>query len=295
MNRLPFNIPDRSKPLVPEALPWFAHTPFWSRFTTTEQVRANQLMGLVINELCLSLELGLIRVGMGAAMTTRQVGRDRRLQQRLDGLFADETRHAHWFTTFNQTFAPELYGQNGFHFLAPSRAICRLGTALAHLPGAWHISAWLVLAIEEWACGLADRIEREPLGPLGPRDAAFVALHRAHRREELRHVPIDAELIAASRTTIPRHLQPWTVRLVHTCLLQIMRPRRAAPRLVAQFVREFPRWRAEQPAMTAAVKSVGAQTDYWNRDAIGAVTPLTVATAAAWGWSWPRAQVVGNE
>ena len=287
MKRLPFSQPNRNRPVVPEDVAWLAHTRYWHQFTVTEQIRANQFMGLVINELCLALELGLVNIGLHAAMTAKEVRSNSNLGLRLTSLFADEERHALWFTAYNQAFAPELYVGTGFHFLTPSPTMRQMGMTLARVPGAWRVSAWLVLAIEEWSCGLAERFDREPEGPLGKRDSAFLSLHLAHYREEQRHVAIDAELINRSRQRVPHWFQPWFVRFVHTCVQQIMRPRRSVPTMITQFVSEFPRWRPEYKNMVRDTLAVGRHPDYWNRSSIGHSTPVTIAQASAWGWKWP--------
>jgi hypothetical protein len=277
---------DLTRPLVPEDLPWLAHTRYWQRLDHHERLRANQLMGLLVNELCLAVERGLIAVGMGEVRQLRQLWGQPVLRQRWDALLEDELVHATWFAAFNQGFAPELYEQDGWCFIAPPAALLRMAALLAAVPGAWRITAWLVLATEEWSCALAQALEHAPVGALGPRDGAFLQLHQRHAQDERSHILLDAELMAVAARDLPLPLRRGMVRLARSLMRQLMCPRRAAPRMIAHFVEEFPRWQPELRAMQQAVLAVGMDPGYWRAEGVAGDLPITTSTAATWGLEW---------
>ena len=275
----------RDAPLVPDGLPWLAHTPYWMHFDPAERLRANQLMGLLINELCLAVEETLIAVGLRPAIAALEAEGESTLAARLTAMLAEERRHSGWFSGFNHAYAPNLYGSDGFRYVAAPRWARGLGRLSAHVPGAWCACAWLVLATEDWACAFASQLDRAAAGG-APIDTAYLALHRAHLREEREHVTIDAMVVAfAQRRVVPALRRPLVVaahRLVHAA----MRPRRAAPRMLSDFVDEFPRWRAELPGMTRAVLRVGRTAAYWRSPMVALRLDATAACAGRWGASW---------
>ena len=294
MSHVPFAAIDRTCSLVPEQLPWLAHTDYWQRFDVIEQRRANQLMGLLINELCLALERGLVLVGLRQALMAPALRNLPILRRRLSVMLADERRHAEWFASYNHLFAPEIYGIDGFHFVRLPPFFARLAGFAATLPGAWRLAVWLTLATEEWACALAVALNHEPCGNLGPRDEGYRRLHDAHCRDEQRHLELDAELLAVAAHGLPVGLRQAVVAVARIGLAQLMRPRRAAPAMLQRFVTEFPRWRSELPGLMAAVSKVGATPDYWRTRGVGADLVMTTACAAEWGMRWPQpAEVAG--
>jgi hypothetical protein len=277
------------RPLVPEDLPWLAHTGYWQRFDHAERLRANRLMGQLINELCLALERGLVGVGLRAALDAPALAREPGLRERLTAMLADEERHARWFAAYNHAVDPALYGADGFALIAAPIALRRFGVSVARAPGAWRAAAWLALATEEWCCELARVLADAPCGELGERDAAYLHLHTAHAREEMAHVDLDAELLAAASRGLPPFGRALLVRFARAALGALMRPRRGAARMIARFIEEFPRWRGERAAMTRSVIAVGGDPAYWRSRGVGGGLPRTTAAAAAWGASWPVA------
>jgi hypothetical protein len=286
MTPLPFAAPDRSRPLLPALLPWLAHTAYWPRFDARERVRANQLMGLLVNELCLAVEHGILLVGLRQALTTPALRRHPHLRHRLARMLDDERRHTTWFAAYNHAFAPDIYGPGGMHFVAPPALVRRAAARAATLPGAWRLAAWLALATEEWSCALAAGLADSSDDGLGDREPGYRRLHGAHRRDELRHLDVDAELLAVAAHGLPLCLRRTMVTAAHAGLDQLMRPRRAGPAMLRRFATEFPRWRAELPAMTAAVVAVGARPGYWNSPGVATGFTTTAACAASWGARW---------
>lgn len=272
----PFGLPDLDRPLVPDGLPWLQHTAAWTGLTAAERRRANQLMGLLVNELCLAVERGVIAVGL------RRAARLPRQRRMLAALFADEARHARWFAAYNRAAAPGLYAAGDFRFLEPPRALVTLGRIVARLPGAWIACAWIALATEEWACNFARRVLADD-----DLDPAFRALHRAHLADEARHVADGRALLHAATARVPRALRRPLVTLARRAVAAAMRPRRAAPHLLAQLAEEFPRLRPELPRLVRAVRAVGRSDAYWRRPAVAAAWPACAAAARAWGAHWP--------
>lgn len=282
MNHLPFGIVDRTLPLLPAGVPWLAHTRFWPHFTDEERLRANRLMGLLVNELALVVEHGLILAGLRRLARGPLLDGEPALHRRLVAMFADEERHARWFAAYNHAAEPEIYRQGGLHFMAPGNRLRFLGEAAAAAPGAWGLAVWLVLATEEWACGFAAMLATpDPHG--APRDEAFRRLHAAHRADELRHVDLDEELVAWLRRRIPGMFQRPLLGVARMALDQLMRPRRAAPAMLRRFVGEFPRWRRDLPELISAVRTVGDDPRYWATQGVTARLPATTRAAATWG------------
>jgi hypothetical protein len=288
MSPLPFTGPNRSHPLVPEDLPWLAHTIYWKRFSHIERLRANQLMGLLVNELGLAVERGLIGAGLQHLQHLPLVRTQPELMARWHELRDDEERHASWFAAFNHHFAPEIYGPAGWCFIAPAPWMIGLAKCCAGFPGAWRITIWLVLATEEWSCGLAQALAEEPIGELGARDADFVRLHGMHAREERRHLRVDEQLLALAAAGVPVTMRRAVVGLVRVMVAQLMRPKRAAPLMIDRFVEEFPRWRSESAAMLHAVRVIGKDPNYWQSQGVTTTWPITSRTALEWGLAWNR-------
>jgi hypothetical protein len=243
-------------------------------------------MGLLVNELCLAVERGLIAVGMGDLRRLARLRRQPWLLQRWEVLLAEEQVHETWFAGFNQQYAPDLYGREGWRFIAPSTALLRLAARLAAVPGAWRVTAWLVLATEEWSCDLARVLQHAPEGILGMRDTAYVQLHQRHAHDERRHVALDSELMTMSERELPAPVRWGMVRLAESLMRQLMYPRRAAPSMIACFVEEFPRWQPQLREMQQAVLAVGRDPSYWRAHGVAGALPITIATAAKWGLEW---------
>ena len=283
MTHLPFGAVDRSLSLVPDDVPWLAHTVFWLCFTADERLRANRLMGLLVNELTLALEHGLILAGLRRLLSGPLLDGEPALHRRLTAMFADEQRHLRWFSAYNHAAEPGIYGQDGLCFMAPGPVLRGLGQAAAAAPGAWGLALWLVLATEEWACGFAAMLATaaDPHG--SARDEAYRRLHAAHRADELRHVTLDEELVDWLRQRIPGPFQRPLLSAARMALDQLMRPRRAAPAMLRRFVSEFPRWQSELSPMIRAVRAVGDDPRYWATQGVAARLPATTRAAAAWG------------
>lgn len=284
----PFRSPDRTRPLVPERLPWLAHTSFWSSFDDRERLRANQLMGLLVNELCLLVEHGLILNGLAQACRAAPIRENTAVSRRMRAMLSDERRHACWFKHYNRSFAPEIYDATGMRFIDPPTYLRRTARLFSAIPGVWRITSWLVLATEEWSCRLAEAVtgtNRES----SDCDPAFRQLHAAHRRDELRHVNLDQDVLSVAARGIPPAVRRLVVAAAHAGLAQIMRPRRAAPAMVRQFVKEFPRWNKDLPQMVREVRAVGARTDYWRDQGVQGRLTATERCAAQWGLAWPEA------
>jgi len=253
---------------VPEALPWFAGTPWWPRFSVVEQRTANRLMGLLVNDIFLLIERDLILPMARSAARDPAVQARPGLPERLAELVADERRHIARFAAFARQ-----HGATGELAVARPPAGTALMARLAGLLPTWRALWWAVLATEEWTITFADQVLAMPDG-----DAAYCALHAAHRGDERRHVAVGSEL-GLAWDAAPAWRRAWAARAGVALVRRLLLPCRAPRRLARAFIQQHPRWRSDECHLAQALARAGGGADYWRM-----VLPLGQASAAGQAW-----------
>jgi para-aminobenzoate N-oxygenase AurF len=247
---------DRSRPFLPERLTPLAHTAAYRDLDADQRRRYNQLHAVYINEQILFFETVLAPPILGAALRDRPPAP---LADSLVAFLADEAAHARMFRAFNRRCAPELYDRGHFHFVRIAPAAAAVIRAAARHPRALPLFLWLMLVMEERAVHHAREIlrERTELAP------AFVALHRKHLVDEVRHVQWDQALLDWLWTAASPRRRRINGLLFRWLLGEFFNvPKRAGLRVIARLVDEFPALASRLPELTRQTRALAGDPDY---------------------------------
>ena len=107
---------------------------------------------------------------------------------------------------------------------------------------------WYLMAMEESSTALARDLTRNPrTATLGEIEPAFVALHREHMKDELRHLQVDGILAELCLARAGRATRALNATLFKTMLGIVTRPTRAGSgvKVIRELIRQMPElsWR----------------------------------------------------
>ena len=285
--------PDWRRPFVPEARTQLYYSPVYATLSRTQRLRYNQLFGLRINEFIMLLEADLIERLLPPLLARPALCADAALAQAVATMHAEERLHVRLFAALNRACRPDLYpeGQLWCFSQLPPASRAMLGAVGALTRWAWLgqvFGLWFVMAMEESAKTLALEMRSQPeTESLGPLDESFVSVHREHLKDEVRHLHIDAHMLARCLGT------GWRARLnaqlFKGLLVGMMRPTRrgSGVQVVRQWVRECPELLAREEELIQAVLALkddaGYQRSLFNRRIMPETFQLFDATPALAG------------
>lgn len=232
---------DFGRKFIPEKLTPLFYAPAYLRLAPRHRLRYNQLQALYFNEQIIFFETMVGRGVMEGLLRLRW--RDRfgdNLRQFAD----DETRHSEMFRQLNRRCAPQYYGAADFHFIhAPRRWIALLAW-MTRRTRLFTLFLWLMLLQEERSLYYSKEFIRQS-GDIEPH---FIACHRAHLADEVRHVRWDEELLDRLWRRSGRLLRTANAKIFSWMMGEFFStPKRGQLQVVASLVREFPEL-AEQEA-----------------------------------------------
>lgn len=145
------------------------------------------------------------------------------------------------FRRLNQHCLPELYVDEHYLFLKIPHLERALLGLFCRYPHHIHALVWLVLLMEEHAVRFSrDLIQTTDSSDLGSLDNNFVNAHRAHLKDEARHVHIDADVLdylLTQSTPRKRAINSWLLRIL---LQKTLKPKQAGLNVIKHLVLEFP-------------------------------------------------------
>jgi hypothetical protein len=244
---------DRGRRFYCETLSPLFYTPSYGRLTEPQRRRHTQLMGMLSNELIARLEADVVDHCLAAVERAPDLPRD--LADAVAGFRADERRHADAWHRLNVLSEPAWYGGAGEHTLlgVPPPA-GRLAPILARQPWAVPAVLWIQLLQEERSIDISRRLLRMPPEALEPR---YAAVYREHLRDEVRHVQLDARLIAHVHAGQSPAGRRWTAAFLRWAVQHFfLRPARSADRVLAILAGEFPDLVSQLPTIRRELRAV---------------------------------------
>ena len=224
---------------MPEELTPLYHTPGFARLDACQRLRYNQLHGLYFNEQTMFFEKALARNVLGYFL---KQALPVELKTGLRRFLVEEERHTEMFRCLNRDCAPEIYSQRDFFFITVPPAAAGALNFVSSRPHWFPFLLWLMHLQEERALffGQSFLKRAEILEP------HFVAAQRKHVADEVGHVRWDDALLD---WVWPK--AGYLCRQINTRILAWMiaeyfsTPKRAAVRVLAELVKEFPELQPE--------------------------------------------------
>ncbi len=222
---------------IPPYLTHLHGSAVYARLDQRQQVRYNHLCGLMAAEQFLSFEETIIITAVRRLVATPEIQLDPVLAGALNEMINEEVNHARWFRALLAEVEPALYS-DGQCFFTRLHWWERLALIpLTRTKDGALVMLWFTLLIEEHSVALSRAMITA--GDINL-DARFVAVHRRHLADEIRHLPLNIKIIERCFDLLPqwrKRLLAWTFRRV---LRDIARPRRANAAVVRRLIFEFP-------------------------------------------------------
>jgi len=193
------------KPFLPEKLTPLRLTPSWTKFSTAERLRYNQLQGLYFHEQIIFFEQQMIVPLINAA---RGLVTDPLLRASLTTFVAEEDKHSAQFHAVLRELRPEWYAQDWRHFVKVGRIASGVLSGMIQHPRQFPFLFWLVQLLEERTM-FASRLylAESDLFP-----TQIVAAQRQHLIDEADHVQWDIQLLNELWPKTPEWLRRLNVR-----------------------------------------------------------------------------------
>lgn len=232
---------DYSRPFMPEELTPFFFAPSYRTLTAAQRLRYNQLNALYFNEQTMFFEKTLARHVLGYFLSQSLPPE---LQTGLEQFLAEEQQHTEMFRHLNLRCAPEFYRHRDFHFIRIPPVGGGVLTLVSRRPRWFPFLLWLMHLQEERAMffgrtflKFADSLEPD-----------FISVQRKHLADETGHVAWDEALL----DWVWPQTNAWLRRVNIQALSWMVNeyfttPKRTAPRILAELVKEFPGLRPQFP------------------------------------------------
>ncbi|MGP8200782.1 MAG: diiron oxygenase [Limisphaerales bacterium] len=232
---------DFCRHFMPEELTTFYFTPAYAMLTEAQKLKYNQLNALYFNEQTMFFEKALARNVLGYFLSQPL---PEKLKGGLRQFLAEEEQHTAMFRRLNQQCAPEIYGQRDFHFIQMPPVVARILDAISRRPRWFPLLLWLMHIQEERAVFFG----RSFLKSADLLEPHFVAVQRKHLADEIGHVRWDDELLDwvwPKTSSLLRRLNIW----IFAWMIKeyFTTPKRAALRIMAALVEEFPLLQSQYP------------------------------------------------
>ena len=222
---------------IPPVMTHLYGSEIYAHLNQQQQIRYNHLCGLMAAEQFLAFEEVVIIRAVHRLMSTPEIQGDPKLVKDLGEMINEEAVHAQWFRALLGSVEPQLYADEKRIFTK-----LRWWEQLTLLPltrtrdGAL-LMLWFTLLIEEHSVKLSQAMLADVSETL---DARFVAVHRRHLADEIRHLPLNIQLIKCIFDPLPRWRRVILAWIFRRLLRNIARPRRANAAVVRRLVSEFP-------------------------------------------------------
>ena len=226
---------DPALPWMPDALAPLSFTRSFAALDKHQRLRANQLQALALTEKFIWFERHLIR-SVNRVRNRAELAPP--LAQALAHFVAEEGKHIAMFERLLQSAAPAWYATPSarlFRVSAPLRCAMAL---IAWFPRTLLVWVWLAALVEERTVLLARAYLR---GAPGTLDARHRQVHALHLRDEVRHCQLDVHLLGACYSAEPAWNKRLAAAMLRIGLAASLRADAAAPQVVRQLGREFPR------------------------------------------------------
>jgi hypothetical protein len=247
---------DSNRLFIPEQYTQLYHCDAYSLLSDQQKIRYNQLFAARTNEQFMLFESGFTKSVMESLLRADVFNNVDSISNSLILLLKDEERHFDMFRRLNQHCLPELYVDEYYLFLKIPNLERVLLKIFCRYPHHLHALVWLVLLMEEHAVRFSkDVIQNTGSRSMGSLDNNFVNAHKAHLKDEARHVHIDADVLDYLLThSTPKKsaINSWLLKLI---LQETLKPKQAGLNVIKRLVLEFPELSNISKQLINAVRS----------------------------------------
>ncbi|HFD13087.1 MAG TPA: hypothetical protein ENJ32_11570 [Crenotrichaceae bacterium] len=223
---------------IPEQYTQLYHCEAYTLLNDQHKIRYNQLFAARTNEQFMLFESGFTKAVMENLLRADVFKQLDSISDSLVLLLNDEQRHFEMFRSLNQYCFPEFYTDHDYYFLSIPRLQQALLRLFCRYPQHLYALVWLVLLMEEHAVRFStDLMQQAGSENL---DFNFVKVHKAHLRDEARHVQIDANVLDYLLARSSRGNNAINRWLLNKLLRETLKPKQAGLNVIRQLVLEFP-------------------------------------------------------
>jgi P-aminobenzoate N-oxygenase AurF len=260
LSRIALDTPiDSSRLFISPTLTPLWHDPIYRELSAEQQLRYNQLCGLMQNEMAIFLErefAGHVLPAMLADQSAKPAEMVLSLRQFLE----EERQHSRMFHRLNRAADPAMYGESEYCILRPPRFFVAGLRFVLRRPMIFPMVFWMMLMMEERTLMIHRRyaeMEPEKIEP------TFASAYRAHAEDEVRHVQLDWHLLEAFYENRPRWVRAVNAKLLEwTVFAFFLKPRRANVRVVDRLIEEFPELEPMRPRLVGAIRGMTDHPGY---------------------------------
>ncbi len=269
---------DRSRLFTCPSLAPLAHASVFAALSPAQQLRYNQLVGLLQNELICFFEQEV-----GASVLSALLRLSGRISDRTStglvtalGRFLEEERqHTQAFRRLNQLAERQWYETTDYHILPSRKLFLAALRRITSQPTLAPMVLWIMLLMEERSLMMSKRYAAMDPESIEPQ---FLAVYRAHAEDEVRHVQLDWHLLERFYQSQPAWLRRLNARLLETLLVGLfLKPKLSNVRLVDLLVAEFPDLRPMRPGLVQAARGLGENPGYRQMMYSAEATPISRA------------------
>ena len=279
LSRLSLDRPvDRSRLFTCPSLAPLTHSSVFAELSPAQQLRYNQLVGLLQNELICFFEQ---EVGAGALLALlRSSGRisgrmPTGLVTALRRFLEEERQHTQAFRRLNQLAERQWYGTTDYHILSSPKPFLATLRRITSRPALTPMVLWVMLMMEERSLMMSKRYAAMDPELIEPQ---FLAVYRAHAEDEVRHVQLDWHLLERFYLAQPAWLRRLNARLLEALMVGLfLKPKRANVRVVDLLVAEFPGLRPMRPRLVQAIRGLIDNPGYRQMMYSAEATPISFA------------------
>lgn len=264
---------DRGRPFLCETLTPLYYTGIYSELAPEHALRYNQITGLAFNEIIGFFETHFAQPIL-AALVTRP-GLPDALIDAMTRFAEEERRHTVAFRALNRLSEPGWYA-GGDHYLLRPRpaALAALRWVTGH-PELFPAVIWIALVMEEKSLATSRALIRAGDGVIEPH---FLAVHRAHLQDEVRHVQLDWHMLDHLYAGRGRWLRRANARLFCFLLTRFfLSPAHAGRRAVEILIAERPELSPLAPRLLGALAALERDPEYHRMMYSREVTPIAFA------------------
>lgn len=267
---------DRRRRFTCETVTPLYYTSVYRELTLEQRLRYNQLTGLYQTELVGFLEEQVLAPVLESLATAEGRGSlPDELRLAVGRLVDDERRHAEMWGRLKRLSEPRWYASSDLQMLQVPRGVCSAARWLARWPGGFPALLWIQLAQEERSVEISRRSVRTGRELIEPH---YAAVHRAHLKDEVRHVQLDRDLIVhcyPRRSLLVRRVSAAFVRLSVGAFFLI--PARSTERLIDVLLGEFPELLPIRARIFRELRALDANDDYQAMMYSRRTSPITFA------------------
>ncbi len=262
---------DRSRMFTCPTLSPLWHDPVFRELTASQQLRYNQLVGLMQNELICFFEQELAGNVLPSVLKG-EPAMSRELANSLQHFLEEERQHTPMFRRLNRLAEPSWYAASDYHILRLPRIFLAALRAIARRPFIFPMIFWIMLMMEERTLMISRRyaaMDPQELDPL------FAATYRAHAEDEVRHVQLDWHLLEQFYQDRPTWVRKMNARLLEWMLFGLfLKPRRANVRIIGLLIEEFPELTGKRNQLVRAVHGLANNPGYRQMMYSAEATPI---------------------